>query len=385
MFPVCSYSWGMTLLLRKSSAQARIEGWDPRIWPDDGVVVVRPNARVPAFDAGLGARFAEEQGHAPGIRTDREHNQGAAPGTFRHRVLPWCRLWFWIVLWRARSATGLAPKALWESAVHCRQAKAPSPGGNTPMAEHRETVSPQTAKDLLRDSERQLRLVTDNVHAAIAHCDTEARYKFVNRHYAERLGLTAEQIIGKRIPEVLGEKAYAAIDRYVGECLAGNAVEFEVEVPYQVGEPQFMHCCYEPESKEGKVVGLVAAITIITGLKRAEERLRASEITFRQLVENSPFGIFTVDADFRIMQVSAGAQRKMGNVRPLIGRDLAEVLGGIWPEPFASDAIGGFRHTLDTGEPFHAPGSVQRRKDTDVVESYDWKIERLTMPDGRFS
>ena len=40
MFPVCSYSWGMTLLLRKSSAQARIEGWDPRIWPDDDYAVV---------------------------------------------------------------------------------------------------------------------------------------------------------------------------------------------------------------------------------------------------------------------------------------------------------------------------------------------------------
>ncbi len=30
----------MTLLLRKSSAQARIEGWDPRIWPDDDYAVV---------------------------------------------------------------------------------------------------------------------------------------------------------------------------------------------------------------------------------------------------------------------------------------------------------------------------------------------------------
>ncbi len=256
---------------------------------------------------------------------------------------------------------------------------------NTLMAELRETAAKrQAAERLLRESERQLRLVTDNAPVAIAHCDTEARYKFVNRHYAERLGLTPEQIIGKRIPEVLGEKAYAAIDCYVGECLAGNAVEFEVEVPYQVGEPQFMHCCYEPECKEGKVVGLVAAITNITGIKRAEQRLRASEITFRQLVENSPFGIYAVDADFRIVQVSAGAQKKFENVRPLIGRDFAEAMRCIWPEPFASDAISCFRHTLDTGEPFHAPGSVERRKDTNVVESYDWKIERVTMPDGRF-
>ncbi len=142
------------------------------------------------------------------------------------------------------------------------------------MAEHRETVSPQTAKDLLRDSERQLRLVTDNVHVAIAHCDTEARYKFVNRHYAERLGLTAEQIIGKRISEVLGEKAYATLDHYVGECLAGKALEFETEVPYQVGGPQFMHCYYEPEWRDDKVVGLIATITNITNLKRTEAVLR---------------------------------------------------------------------------------------------------------------
>jgi hypothetical protein len=30
----------MTLILRRSSAQARIEGWDPRIWPDDDYAIV---------------------------------------------------------------------------------------------------------------------------------------------------------------------------------------------------------------------------------------------------------------------------------------------------------------------------------------------------------
>ena len=44
---------------------------------DHSVIVVAPIARVPAFDAGLGARFPEEEGHAPRIRTDREHIQGA--------------------------------------------------------------------------------------------------------------------------------------------------------------------------------------------------------------------------------------------------------------------------------------------------------------------
>jgi PAS domain S-box-containing protein len=256
---------------------------------------------------------------------------------------------------------------------------------NTLMAELRETaVKRQAAERLLRESERQLRLITDSAPVSISHCDTEARYKFVNRHLAERHGLVPEQIIGKRIPDVIGDKAFAIIEGYVNECLAGKPVEFEVELPDHSGGPQFMHCSCEPEWNEGKVAGLVTAITNITRLKRAEQRVRASEITFRQLVENSPFGIYVVDADFRVVQASIGAQKAFENVRPLIGRDLAQALRRIWPEPFASDAIGRFRHTLDTGQPYHAPGSVERRKDTNVVESYDWKIERLTMPDGRF-
>src|SRR5262249_4892832 len=57
-----------------------------------------------------------------------------------------------------------------------------------------------------------------------------------------------------------------------------------------VGEPQFMHCCYEPEWRDGKVVGLVAAITNITRLKRAEAAVRESEATFRAMFAVSSVG-----------------------------------------------------------------------------------------------
>lgn len=83
------------------------------------------------------------------------------------------------------------------------------------------------------------------------------------------------------------------------------------------------------------------------------------------------------------MLAAAGAQKVFENIRPLIGRDFAEVLGLIWPEPFASEVISRFRHTLLTGEPYNAPGMVERRRDINSVESYDWKIERMTLPDGR--
>jgi PAS domain S-box-containing protein len=166
----------------------------------------------------------------------------------------------------------------------------------------------QLAKYWLRDVERQLRLVTDNAPVAIAQCDTEARFKFVNRYYAERLGLTPEQVIGKRIPAVIGDKAWATFEPFFRECLAGKAVEFDVEVelPYQPTGPQFTHCCYEPEWQNGKVVGLVAAITNITGLKRAEAALRESEATFRAMFEVSSVGKIEVEPKTgRFLRVNA--------------------------------------------------------------------------------
>jgi PAS domain S-box-containing protein len=248
----------------------------------------------------------------------------------------------------------------------------------------RGNARPPVAEELQRDSDRLPHFVTDNELVAIAYCDTEARYKFVNRHYAKRYGVMPEQVVGKRVPEVVGEQAWSTYETYFRECVAGKTIEFELEIdlPYSLGERQFMHCCYEPEWRNRKVVGLIATMTNIARRKRAEQRLRDNEITFRQLVGSSPFGVYVVDADFRIVQVSAGAKKKFENVWPLIGRDLAEVLRCMWPDPFANDAIGRFRHTLDTGEPYHSRGSVERRRDTGVVEAYDWQIERLTMPDG---
>jgi PAS domain S-box-containing protein len=77
------------------------------------------------------------------------------------------------------------------------------------------------------DSERQPRFIAGNVRVGIAYCDTEIRYNFVNTHYAEWYGFTPEQVVGKRIPEVVGEKAWAIFQPHFRECLAGMVIELE--------------------------------------------------------------------------------------------------------------------------------------------------------------
>ena len=116
---------------------------------------------------------------------------------------------------------------------------------------------------------------------------------------------------------------------------------------------------------------------------RAEERLQTAHDTFRSLVDRSPFGTYIINSNFCLVHISKGGEKTFGNVRPLIGRDLAEVVHIILPDPFASEVIAHFRHTLATGEPFTAETS-ERRADINATGAYDWKIERVILQDGRF-
>jgi PAS domain S-box-containing protein len=131
------------------------------------------------------------------------------------------------------------------------------------------------AEESARRRERQLRFITDSAPVLIAYCDLDHHYKFVNRPYAARFGLEPADLIGRRIPEILGQEAYDTIKPYIARTLAGKRVDVEVEVPYDRLGRQFMRFAYEPELDEhGVVIGYVAAIINVSDRRRAEEALR---------------------------------------------------------------------------------------------------------------
>jgi PAS domain S-box-containing protein len=126
-------------------------------------------------------------------------------------------------------------------------------------------------------------------------------------------------------------------------------------------------------------------IVDITERKQAEEQIIQNQKTFSELVERAPFGIYIVDADFRIAHMNIGSQKAaFKNVQPVIGRDFSEAMRILWPEPVAAENISHFRHTLDTGEPYYSPGFTNPRADVNIVESYEWELHRMTLPDGNY-
>ncbi|MBV9504848.1 MAG: PAS domain S-box protein [Acidobacteriia bacterium] len=172
-----------------------------------------------------------------------------------------------------------------------------------------------------------LQLLADAAPVYLAHCDASARYMCVNRGYAERFGLTADQVIGKRIAEVVGETAYESFRERVEAALRGETIEFEAEVPYARGGTRWMQVSYVPVTdKSGTVEGLIAAITDVSQRKKIEASLREADQVRRLAFQAAELGLWLYDVkadqftfDQRA-QIHFGLDASVADPKTLLGK-----------------------------------------------------------------
>jgi PAS domain S-box-containing protein len=127
---------------------------------------------------------------------------------------------------------------------------------------------------------------------------------------------------------------------------------------------------------------LVRAGTLI---RSAELRRRAEEARtqFETLLNAAPLGVFLVDEQLRIAAVNPVALPLIDASTELVGRDFESVVQAAWPAEAAAEILRRFRKTLATGQPHHVPEFIALRKDRQVLEYYEWQINRIPLPGGR--
>ena len=127
----------------------------------------------------------------------------------------------------------------------------------------------------LQAKEAELELVTETTPLILTRCSRDLRYLFANRAAAALFGLTPQQMIGRRIAEIMDERAFVLIQPYIEQVLRGEPVLYEAQIPYQGVGPRWVRVSYMPDrDRQGNVAGWVASVTDITELKQAEEALR---------------------------------------------------------------------------------------------------------------
>lgn len=145
------------------------------------------------------------------------------------------------------------------------------------------------AAEALRDSERRIRIVTDNVPVLIAYVDRDQRYRFTNRAYQATMRTAAAETEGRHVREILGDARYHRLLPYVEAVLAGTPQSFEIEFPTNDAQIEVASGTYLPHfDAQGQVVGFFLLYVDITGRRRAEAALRiANESLERRVAQRT--------------------------------------------------------------------------------------------------
>ena len=200
---------------------------------------------------------------------------------------------------------------------------------------------------------RRLRLIMDNAPVLLAYLDTEHRYRFVNAAYAHRFSGEVEAILGRSVADVLGEEIWSEIKPFRERVVAGESLDYEVDVELRPGLQQRMHCILNPaRDAAAGVVGYVVAITDVTDRKRVAE----ARDLLAAIVESSDDAILSVTPDGCVTSWNPGAARLFGYSAPeMIGQSVQRLI--------SPGAEQGMLARISRGERVHHFETVRLAKD----------------------
>jgi PAS domain S-box-containing protein len=154
------------------------------------------------------------------------------------------------------------------------------------------------AQEALRQSELRLRTVTTNVPVVLFALNYAGVITLSEGKGLRALGLEAEEIVGRSISEVFGDKPGILQD--VDRALGGE----ELSTVREVGSRTF-EMWYSPlRARTGEITGVIGVTADITERERAEQALREAQELFRSAFDNAPIGIAVSNLDGHYLRVN---------------------------------------------------------------------------------
>src|SRR5262245_18685437 len=122
------------------------------------------------------------------------------------------------------------------------------------------------------DNSSVTQTILDHTPFLLVHGSRDLRYLFVSKSYAALMGQAREDIIGKRVMDLMGADGFETIRPHLEAVLRGERIEYEAEVNVAHLGPRQYHMIYVPERNEqNEVIGYVASIIDVTERNRATE------------------------------------------------------------------------------------------------------------------
>ncbi len=221
----------------------------------------------------------------------------------------------------------------------------------------------------LLDRERQMRTIADALPPLISFVDKEFRYQFANAAYAKQFGRQVDEFIGKRIADVVGQKAFEAIQPHLDQAFKGSQVTYELELPDPVnGSLTIKEVTYIPETNDfGDVIGCHVLAVDMTERKHVEEMHAENEMQLRRVIDNMICFVGILDRAGTLLEVNQTALAAGGLKRSdVVGKKFWDCYWWNFDPDIREQLKKQFQQALD-GEPVRYDVDVRMANDTRIT------------------
>lgn len=214
-------------------------------------------------------------------------------------------------------------------------------------------VALRRSKARIRELEERQMMVLENVPMLIANVDADGRILYANRAYAEWFDMSADEMVGLRLDEILAPSDLERREQVIGDVLAGHRVSYLVstkkgERKYTLSVTQVPHV-----AKDGTVADYFNFLEDVTKLTSAQADLEYERDFFEQTAQNTSIGILTIDIEGMVKFANRAAEDLLDLEKdPRDGKYLYPMLVALdddWnPVPLEQDP---FLEIVRTGQP----------------------------------
>jgi PAS domain S-box-containing protein len=213
-------------------------------------------------------------------------------------------------------------------------------------------------EDEVKNKERLLRTVIDNLPALVFVKDLDSKFILANKIALEQVGMRAEsELLGKSDAD-FHDAPLAAQYRADEQAImsSGKAkLHYEEQAFDQKhGEMRWLSSNKIPiRDDEGKVIGLVGINHDISERKKIEDEVKSKERLLRIVIDNLPSHVYVKDTDSRFLLANKACVRHMGvtSEKELLGKTDFDVQTSDYAEKFHADEV----TLMQNGKPLVIP------------------------------